>query len=251
MQGITAAVLAVSLATPAAALSASEPIRLVWSEGDVGGVTTIQSPEGEAIGFVQYHQRRKGDVLTSTRIARYRDGSSDEDSADARVAGRLEAISGRSIVRDTGGETVVDMKIDVASRRVVASWGKGSDRKTMDEAMELSPATYFGPLIYLVLKNFDANAEAGKLVFHTIAPTPKPMAIHMELSRGAAESLQRTGQRLDASRIELRPTVHWALDPLISMVAPKATFWTIEGDPPALARYVGPRNFGRQPILIQ
>jgi hypothetical protein len=255
MQRVTAAVLAVVgvclATTPAAARSPGEPIRLVWTEGDVAGVTAISNPDGEPIGFVEYRQHRQGDVLSSVRIARFRDGSSDEDSAEARVAGRLEALSGRSIIRDAGGEVVADMTVDVTAGRVVASWGRGSDRKTMDERMELSPATYFGPLIFLVLKNFDANANDGRLVFHTVAPTPRPMGLDMELSRGAAEKLERTGHRLETTRVELRPTVHWALDPVIGLVAPKATFWTVKGEPPALARYSGPRNYGRQSILIQ
>jgi hypothetical protein len=143
------------------------------------------------------------------------------------------------------------MTIDVTGGRVVATWGRGSDQQTMNEQMDLPPATYWGPLVYLVLKNFDANAEGGRLVFHTLAPTPRPMGLDMELSRGAAETLERTGQRLEAARFELRPTVHWALDPVIGLVAPKATFWVLKGEPPALARFSGPRNYGRQSILIQ
>ena len=40
-------------ATVAAARSPKEPIRLVWNEGDVAGVTTISNPDGEPIGFVE------------------------------------------------------------------------------------------------------------------------------------------------------------------------------------------------------
>jgi hypothetical protein len=37
----------------------------------------------------------------------------------------------------------------------------------------------------------------------------------------------------------------------VRLIAPRATFWMLPGDPPALARFAGPRNYGRQPIVIE
>jgi len=241
-----------SMCVPAAARSSGEPIKLVWLEGDVAGMTAIYGPDGGSpIGFVEYHQKRRGDLLSSVRIAHFRDGSSDEDSAVARVNGQLEALSGRSITRDTAGQALTDVQVDVAGRRIAATWGRGEEQHTMDEHVDLPAGTYWGPLIFIVLKNFDANAEDGRLVFRTVAPSPKPIVLDMELSRGAQEAVERTGTRLDTRHFELRPTVHWALDPLVRMVAPTANFWTMPGEPPALVRFAGPRNYARQPLVIQ
>ena len=64
----------------AQARESGDPIQLKWMEGDVAGMTTIWSPDGkQVIGFVEYHQHRKGDQLEATRVARFVDGSSDED----------------------------------------------------------------------------------------------------------------------------------------------------------------------------
>src|SRR2546427_6056126 len=83
------------LPTAAAARSPGDPVRLVWAEGDVAGTSTIYGPDGgEPIGFIEYRQTRHGDRLSSVRIAHFRDGSSDEDSAEARGAGTLEALAG-------------------------------------------------------------------------------------------------------------------------------------------------------------
>ncbi len=236
----------------ARARSPGEPIRVTWSEGDVAGLSTIYTGDGrEPIGFVEYHQSRHGDRLTSMRVARFRDGSSDEDTAEARVAERLEAISGRSIIRDASGQPVVDVRIDVAGGRIQASWGRDTDRHSMDEAVALPAGTYWGPLVFLVLKNFDANAEDGHLVFRTVAPTPKPMVLDMEIVREGPVRLERTSLHLDAVSFRLTPTVHWMVDPLIRLVAPRATFLFLSGEPPAMARYSGPRNYGRQEIVIQ
>jgi hypothetical protein len=38
---------------------------------------------------------------------------------------------------------------------------------------------------------------------------------------------------------------------VIRRIAPRASFWILPGDPPALARYTGPRNYARQEIVIQ
>jgi hypothetical protein len=236
----------------AAARSPGDPVRLVWTEGDVAGTSTIYDPEGRReIGFIDYRQRRDGDRLTSVRVARFRDGSSDEDSAEARVGDVLEAISGRSIMRNASGEVVVDITIDVAAGRIVAAWGTGSDRQTMDEHAALPKGTYWGPLIFIVLKNFDANAADDRVVFRTVAPTPRPMVIDMELTRGPTATLERVGLRVETRRYELTPTIHWALDPIVRLIAPDATFFMMPGEPPSLARFRGPRNYARQGIMIE
>src|ERR1051325_6441681 len=241
------------VAGAASARTAGDPIRLVWSEGDLAGLSTIYGPgAAEPIGFVEYHQTRREDRLMTVRIARFRDGSSDEDSAEARLTGgRLEAVSGHSIMRDTHGEEVVNLHIDVEHGRVEASWGSGSDRHTMDEQIALPKGTYWGPLVFLVLKNFAANAEDGRLVFRTVAPTPKPVVLDLEIVRDGAAVLDRTAVHLDSETFRLGPTVHWTLDPLIRLTAPRATFWMLPGNPPALARFSGPRNYARQEIVIQ
>jgi hypothetical protein len=229
-----------------------EPIRLTWSEGDVAGMSTIWAPNGvEPIGFVEYHQTRHGDRLSSIRVARFRDGSSDEDSADARVGETLESLSGRSIIRDRDGTTIVDLEIDVEKGRIVATWGRGTDERTLTRDVELPPGTYWGPLIFILLKNFDANAENGRLAFRTIAPTPKPFVLDMALSRGEPAVVERMGIRLQTETYRLNPSIHWTVDPVVRMFAPSATFFMLPGDPPALARFTGPRNYARQEIVIQ
>src|SRR5262249_62272649 len=92
-----------------------DPIQLKWREGDVAGMTAIGSPDAtKVIGFVEYHQHRLGDRLEATRVARFADGSSDEDQVEARVGGTLEALRGRSIIRDQRGTSVVDLTIDLS-----------------------------------------------------------------------------------------------------------------------------------------
>jgi len=247
---------AVALSVPpgtARGRSAGDPIRVVWAEGDVAGLTSIYATGGgDPVGFVEYHQTRREDRLMTVRVARFRDGSSDEDSADARlVGGRLEAVSGRSIIRDVRGEETANLSIDVENGRIEASWGKGSDRQTMDQQVALPKGTYWGPLVFLLLKNFAANAEDGRLVFHTVAPTPKPVVLDLEIVREGPAALDRTAVHLDSETFRLGPTIHWTVDPLVRLFAPRATFWVLPGDPPALARFSGPRNYARQEIVIQ
>ena len=254
-RSVAALALAAALLAPrgdAAARSPGDPIRLVFAEGDVAGTSSIFAPDGkEIIGFIEFRQHRKGDVLSMTRVAHFRDGSSDEDTAEARVAGTLEAISGRSIVRDTHGVAVADVTIDVAGGRLKGTWGSGKDQQSKDEEVKLPKGTYWGALVYVVLKNFEANAEDGHLVFTTVAPTPQPRVIDLELSRKGPAPIERMGTRLATQRFELSPTIHWAVDPILRRVLPGTTFWVLPGEPPALVRYAGPRNYLRQEILIQ
>jgi len=236
----------------ASARESGDPIRLTWTEGDVAGMTPILSPQGAIIGFVEYYQHRHGDLLETTRVAHFRDGSSDEDQAAARIAdGRLEALRGRSIIRDTTGTPIVDLQIDVPAGRITGFSGVGSDRDTYDERVELPPGTYWGPLIFIVVKNFEQNASDGRLVFRTVAPTPSPRVIDLELTREGNTVVTRPGGRLDVMRLSMRPTMNWLLDPIIQRIAPETEFFIRQGKPPALARFAGPRNYGGQEIRLE
>src|SRR5262249_12339911 len=150
---------------------------------------------GEPIGFIDFEQRRDGDVLAMSRVARFRDGSSDEDTARARVAGSLEALEGRSILRDPKGVTVVDLSIDVAAQRIRGRW----QDKTVDEHYDLSPGTYWGPLLFIVLKNFDANADGDRVVFRSVVPTPGPRVLDLEIVRRGPGQIRRVGTTLDVT----------------------------------------------------
>lgn len=231
--------------------TAGDSIRLAWEEGDVAGTTTILAPDDHEIGVVEYRQVRRGDRLSSRRVARFADGSSDEDEAEAIVAERLEAISGRSVVRDADGEAIVDVTIDVRGGRISGTVGRDAARREVSIQVAFPPATYWGPLVFIALKNFAANAEDGRLVFRTVAPTPTPRVFDMVLTDAGPASLAQAGVTLDARRFTLAPTLNWAIDPIIRLVVPEAAFFLLPGDPPALARFTGPRNFNRQPIRIQ
>jgi hypothetical protein len=129
-------------------------------------------------------------------------------------------VGGRSIIRDTDGEAIVDLAIDVTGGRLSGAWGRGADRQTVDEAVALQAGTYWGPLIFIVIKNFDANAEEGRLAFRTVAPTPKPYVVDLQIARDESTRVERAGVGLETVRFDLDPTVHWAVDPLIRLSPP-------------------------------
>jgi|SRR5579862_2292206 len=231
---------------------AGDPIQLAWMEGDVAGFTGIHSPDGKStIGFVQYRQHRHGDILEVVRIARFGDGSSDEDHVKAHVGKDLRTIGGHTIIRNEKGIPTVDLTIDVVNGRITGFSGTGDKRETYDEHVELPPGTYFGPLIAIVLKNFDRNADGDQLVFHTVVATPKPRALNMQLVRKETTTLRRRGGRIESVDFELRPTVNTLIDPIVQAIAPETNFFILQGAPPAIVRFEGPRNFQGQKIRIE
>lgn len=247
-----AALVAASVAGTACAREAGDPIRLRWEEGDVSGFTSIYSADGKhVIGFVEYSQSRRGNLLSMVRISRFKDGSSDEDRADAYVGPTLRAVGGRSIIRDTDGRALVDLVIDVANGRIAGFTDIDGDRKAYDEHVDLPPATYWGPLLFVVLKNFNGNAEDGRIVFRTVVPTPKPRVLDMEIVREDAARLPRPGGSVDAVRFGLRPTFNRFVDPLVHLFVPDATFFVAPSRPPSLAGFTGPRNYAGQEIRLE
>jgi hypothetical protein len=246
---VLAAVAALA-ARPAAGRDAGDPIRLAWVEGDVAGITSIFSPGGTStIGFVDYHQRRREDVLEVVRIARFNDGSSDEDRVEARIGETLQTLRGRSVIRNANGVAIVDITIDVAGGRITGFSDLGGQRQTYDERVELPPGTYWGPLIFIVIKNFEQNATDGRLAFRTVVATPEPRVFDMELVRQDQSRIR--GGKIDVVRFALRPTVNWLIDPILRLFAPETNFFVQLGAPPGLARFDGPRNFAGQKIRIE
>jgi hypothetical protein len=246
------AIVATLAARPAAGRDSGDPIRLAFVEGDVAGLTSIFSPDGKStIGVVEYRQRRRGDILEVVRIARFTDGSSDEDRATVRIGKTLQTLRGRSTIRNIKGVRTLDMTIDVTGGRITGFSGLGAKRALYDERVELPPGTYWGALILLVIKNFDQNATDGRLVFQTVVCTPKPRVIDMELLRQDQSSINRHGGRIDAVRFGLRPTVNWLVDPILRAFTPETNFFVQPGAPPALVRFEGLRNFAGQQIRIE
>ena len=248
----SAVLLAAMLAAPAAARDAEEPIKLAYLEGDLGGFSNILDKDGkEIIGVVTYTQQRKGDTLEAKRVAWFKDGSSDEDTTVAKVGKTLRTLRGQSIIRDPSGETIVDMRVDVAQGRVWGFYGQGKDRTEFDDRGKIPIGTYFGALVNLVLKNFDANVEGGKVVFHTIVPTPSPRQIDMEVTRGESSKLDRAGHAVPVADYLMRVTVNPVLNPVVRMFAPETHFFQTPDSPPSLARFAGPRNYAGQEIRIE
>ncbi len=247
-----AIVATVVVARVAAAGDAGVPIKLSWTEGDVAGISSILSPTSDKpIGHVEYHQQRHGDVIEAVRIAHFNDGSSDEDHAEARVGETLRSLRGRSIIRNTKGVATSDITIDVAGGHISGFSGLGKDRVAYDEHVELPEGTYWGPLIFMVIKSFDANAVDNRLVFRTVIATPKPRVIDMELLKKNETTVRHAGTGIKAVQFVLRPTVNWLVDPIIRMFAPDTNFFVKAGEPPALVRFAGPRNFAGQKIRIE
>ena len=117
--------------------------------------------------------------------------------------------------------------------------------------VQVLAGTYFGPLINIVLKNFDANVEGGKLVFHTVVPTPSPRKLDMEVSRGDATTIARPGHQVPVNQYVMRVTINPILNPIVHMVTPETCFFQTRDTPPAMMRFAGPRNYAGQDIRIE
>lgn len=102
-----------------------------------------------------------------------------------------------------------------------------------------------------LVKNFELNAEDGRVVFRTVVPTPTPRVLDMELVRGDAQRIDRPGGRVGVVRFTLRPTIHPLVDPIVHRFTPVTDFFIVPRKPPALARFAGPRNYAGQAIALE
>jgi hypothetical protein len=205
---------------PALAREPGDPIRLQWIEGDLAGFTPILSQDGkQTIGFIEYHQHREGDRLEAVRVARFSDGSSDEDQVEARIGKTLEAVRGRSIIRDTNGVATVDITIDVAKGHIKGFSGLGKDREEYDEKVELPAGTYWGPLIFMVVKNFAQNSTDDRGVSQRRADAK---TARLRPRAGPRRQLGRGSAGREAGRREVRHAPHHQLARRSDHPAPRA-----------------------------
>jgi len=236
------------------AAAAGEAIRLRYKEGDVSGTSAILDPSTrEQIGIIEYRQRiRKDGTLYLERTAFYADGSSDGGWAEARAGDRLEALRGEIASRDPDGRIRVEVLIDVVQGRIQGRWrNDDGSLESSDDTGDLPPGTYWGPLIFLVVKNFEANAEDGRLEVHTVQATPKPRAFDLEIVDKGHETIRLFQRGLEVNRRDLQPTLNWAVDPLLQFFTPTNSFFLLKGPPPGLARFDGVRDYRKQRILIE
>jgi len=249
---LVAAVIATARAEEQEPAADGAPIRMSWIEGDAANFNAIFSPDdSKPIGIIEFRQHLRGDTLELRRVARFHDGSSDEDSAEARVGEALVPLRGRTILRNAQGVATADLSIDVAARRVWGFAGLGDERQNFNERIELPANAYWGPLIFLVLKNFDANANDDHLVFRTVIPTPKPRVLSLEVIRQEKSTVMKAGAPVDATRYLVRPTVNWLIDPFLRILGSNSNFYVQDGSPPSFVRFIGARNYAGQTIRIE
>jgi hypothetical protein len=103
----------------------------------------------------------------------------------------------------------------------------------------------------MVVKNFAQNSTDDRVVFRSVAPTPKPRVFDLELVREGKSVVVRPGGKLDVEKFAMRPTINWLVDPIIQRLVPTTEFYVRTGEPPALARYEGPRNYAGQEIRLE
>lgn len=248
--GFAALVALLLLAAPA--FADEHCLRLAYVEGDVAGFSSILSPDrSRQIGYIDYRQVRKGNSLEVRRIARFDDGSSDEDQIEAEVGDTLKTVKGRMTIRNAKGVATLDLSIDVGEGRIRGFSGLGEDREDYDEKVELSPCTYWGPVLGIVLKNFEENASDGQLVVASVVATPKPRLLHFQFTRREKVEIRRAGGKIEAERFSMVPKVNFLLDPFLKFLGPDTSFFQQAGRPPSMAAFAGPRNFDGQTIRIE
>lgn len=249
---VVAAAFAGLLLVAAPAAADETCLRLAWVEGDVAGFSSILSPDrSRQVGYIDYRQVRDGKALEVRRIARFDDGSSDEDRIEAEVGETLRTVRGRMIIRNAAGVATLDLSIDVGEGRIRGFSGLGEERDEYDEAVEISPCTYWGPLLGIVLKNFEKNAVDDQLVVASVVATPKPRLLHFEFTRQEKVAILRAGGKIEAERFSMVPKVNFLLDPFLKFLGPDTSFFQQAGRPPSMAAFAGPRNFEGQTIRIE
>jgi hypothetical protein len=234
--------------TSATVLADDPPPRAVavrHVEGLVHGFLALRDLNGALLASGDLIQTSSGGRVTSRLVFRFKDGSTQEETAVFSQRGTFRLISHKLVQKGRSFPEPLTMSIDAASGRVQVQYvDDDGEMHQEDEKMEL-PATLGNGLIPILLKNVRPADLPLEIPF--VAATPKPRLVTLAVTAAGEAGFGVEGSRRKATHYLLKTRIGGiagVIAPLIGKDPPDAHVWIMHGVAPAFIRahlpsYVG------------
>ncbi len=214
-----------------------EPIHVRYRQGSSHGFVTLQTIDGKSIATGEVTQTVRGDVVTSSLLFHFRDGSVDDDLTVFKQRGTLQLLKDHHVQRGPSFPKPTDILIEAPTGQITT---KAEDGKVTIEHLDLPPDVSNGLPPNLLLNILPSTPET-KISY--LAPLGKPRLIHLSIKPTGTLSFRVGSIRRTATDF----TIHVELGGVTGVIAPLIGkepadyhIWIMPGNPPTFVREEGP-----------
>jgi hypothetical protein len=200
------------------------------------GFLTVRTQSGVAMGYAELSEYAVGDVVTVDMAYHFLDGSLDEEVSSFRQGKTFEFLSDHHVQKGKFFKTQSDMLVEANGKATVKSIGKDGKEKVDTAQMQITPDLANG-MVGTVMENIPASAGEFKLAM--IAPTPKPLAIKLDITPEGEQTFRIAGTSRKAHVFRVRPQIGGVIGVVAAMINKQPadiTISVLEGEVPTIVR---------------
>ena len=213
-------------------------------EGVAHGFLVLRTLEGATIAEGDLTQ-----VVTGTRVStrvtfRFKDGSTQDETAVFSQEGRFRLVSDRLVQSGASFPRPLEMSIDPPRGVVTVRYTDNGERKEETRHMSL-PEDLANGLVPILLKNVDGD-EPPKSFSYVVA-TPTPRLVRLSLTSVGRERFAADGRARAATHYVLHPelgAITGLFAGLLGKQPPDSHVWILGGDAPAFVKSEQPLYVG-------
>jgi hypothetical protein len=216
---------------------AADPVAVRHVEGLVHGFLALRTTDGETLASGDLIQRAQGNRVSSRLVFRFKDGSTNDETAVFTQRGHFQLLSDHLVQKGPAFDRPLDMTIDVPAGEVTVRYkDEHGEQKTEAEHMDL-PTDLANGMIITLLKNVRQDALPPSLSF--VAATPKPRLVKLHVTAAGTDSFSVAGSSRQATHYVLKVDIGGVaglIAPLIGKQPPDSHVWILEGEAPAFVK---------------
>ena len=242
-QAFSALLLFFALFWPARPLN-SELVPVEHPVGTSHGFLLLRDTDGRQLATGDSRITVRGNIVTSSLVFRFKDGSIDDDTTVFSEDGKFKLISDHHLQKGPQYLHPMDVLINVPKGQVTVrtfDHGKGSpETGSKSYHMEL-PEDLSNGMVLTLLTNLNPNVSQTKVSY--LAATPKPKIVQFSLEPHGTDTFSVGGARHEAVRYVIRteiPGIEGAIAPVVGKQPKDVRVWVVEGRAPAFVRLRGP-----------
>ena len=231
---------AVVLGLASLAPVSAAPVVVKFTEGVTRAFPVLRSASGAKLAQGELSQVAHGDVVRSRLVFRFQDGSLYDETVTFSQRGVFTLQRYRIVQRGPSFPETLDATIDRETERYDVRYK--ADEDSPEEVLTgrfTLPLDAYNGMLGLLLKNMAATRPETVSI---VAFVPKPQAVQMRLTPGAAEPVLVGDSPVHAVRYTIRPQLGLFASLLVTDL-PDVHCWILEGDAPGFLRFEGPLYF--------
>jgi hypothetical protein len=218
----------------------AEPVKVRTVEGPVRGFLVLSATDGTALAHGELVQTPRRGAMESRLTFHFKDGSLYDETVVFAQKDVFALVSYRLLQQGKSFPGIADVSFERATGHYKARiTEKDGEPEILDGRLDLPPDLYNGMTSMLV-----KNLAPGQIVrAHTLAFTPKPRVLKMELKAEGSETFMIGRLSRQATRYLVDLELGGMMGVLASVVGkspPDLRYWVADGPARVFLKFEGP-----------